>query len=70
MSSNNGLKYKKHKVTSAEVLLKQKYDETQAMINQMNNREAADEAYEKRLANERKLARLAAMRQDELLRQQ
>lgn len=68
--SNNKLKFKKHRVTDAEALLRQKHDETLAMISQMNNKAAADEAYEKKLANERKLARLAAIRQDELLRQQ
>jgi len=64
--NSNKLKFKKHIVTSSEATLKKKYDDTVAMMAAMNARSSEVEL-EKKLANNRQLARLQVMKEQELL---
>ena len=64
--NSNQLKFKKHIVTTSEATFKKKYDDTIAMMAAMNARNT-DVELEKKLANNRQLARLQVMKEQELL---
>ena len=62
--NNNKIKYKKAKPTRAEDTLKRKHDETLALMQSMNKKQESEAELEKRLAKQRRAARLKAMNQN------
>lgn len=67
--NSNTVKFKKHIVTASEANLKKKYDDTIALMAALNAK-SSDAELENKLANDRRLARLQAMKEQELLQRE